>query len=289
MDLPDPDRRTLTLVPTHDGALYYRDGDGNFWRGYLFIEGAQSYDMVSSPAQAYEAGKAFGQFQRLLADLPSPRLIETIPDFHHTAKRFAALEKAIEADVANRARLAKPEIEFALHQKPMVDVLLDLQQRGDLVEQITHNDTKLNNVLLDNDTGQAICVIDLDTVMPGLTLYDFGDMVRTATCQAAEDERDISKVKMETPIFKALVQGYLEAAGDFLSQTEKDYLVFSGKLITFEMGIRFLADYLSGDTYYKIHRDGHNLDRCRTQFELIRSIEAQEDEMNRIVLEASRI
>jgi hypothetical protein len=279
----DPARRTLSLIPTHDGALYYRDSEGNVWRSYHFIEAAQSYDVVTSPQQAYEAGKAFGNFQRLLADLPAPRLIETIPDFHHTPKRFAALQQAIEADVCNRAKRARIEIEFALKQEAMVGILIELQNQGKILEKVTHNDTKINNVLLDDNTGQGICVIDLDTVMPGLSLYDFGDMVRAATCLAAEDEPDLSKVKMEMAIFKALTQGYLETAGESLSQVEKEYLVFSGKLITFEIGIRFLTDYLSGDTYFKIHREGHNLDRCRTQFELVRSIEAQEDEMQRVV------
>jgi thiamine kinase-like enzyme len=210
-------------------------------------------------------------------------LIETIPDFHHTPKRFAALQQAIEADICNRARLAKAEIEFALRQEAIVGVLIELQNRGEIPEKVTHNDTKINNVLLDDATGQGICVIDLDTVMPGLSLYDFGDMVRTATCLAAEDEPDLAKIRMEMPIFKSLVQGFLEAARESLNQTEKDYLVFSGKLITFEIGIRFLTDYLTGDSYFKIHREGHNLDRCRTQFELVRSIEAQEDEMTRVV------
>lgn len=283
LGLSEPQRRSLTLIPTHDGALYYQDGAGNFWRTYDLIEGAQSYDAATSPEQAYQAGKAFGQFQRLLADLPPPRLIETIPDFHHTSKRFAALERAIEADVRNRARLAKPEIEFALSREAMTGVLLDLQQQGQLIEQITHNDTKINNVLFDLTTGEGICVIDLDTVMPGLALYDIGDMIRTATCPVPEDERDLTKVRLEVPIFEALVRGYMEAAGDFLSQTDKDHLIFSGKLITFEMGIRFLADYLAGDTYYKIQRPDHNLDRCRTQLALIRSIEAQESQLSRIV------
>lgn len=278
----DITRRVLTVIPTHDGRSYFRDDQGNYWRTYVFIEQAKSYDAVQTTKQAFEAAKAFGQFQKLLTDLPAPRLHDTIPDFHNTPKRFATLEKAIEADAVTRAKLAKPEIDFALRHKPMTAVLLDLQQQGSIPERITHNDTKINNVMLDDATQEGICVIDLDTVMPGLALYDFGDMVRTATCSAAEDERDLSKIVMSLELFEALVRGYLTAAGDFLTKTERAHLAFAGKLITFEIGIRFLTDFLEGDRYFKTHRDGHNLDRCRTQFALVRSIEQQEDAMNKI-------
>lgn len=275
---PDLKRRVLSLLPARDGKVFHSDEQGNHWRAYVFIEKARTFDAVESPQQAYEAAKAFGQFQSLLSDLPAPRLHDTIPDFHHTAKRFAALEKAIESDVKNRAAQAKPEIDFALKRKAMVNVLLDAK----LPERITHNDTKFNNVMLDDATGQGICVIDLDTVMPGLAVYDFGDMVRTTTSPAKEDERDLSKVVMQLPMFEALVRGYLESASEFLTGAEKQFLAFSGKLITFEIGIRFLTDFLSGDTYFRIHRDGHNLDRCRTQFKLVESIEGQEDRMNEL-------
>ncbi len=240
---------------------------------------ARSYDAVESTGQAYEAGKAFGKFQQMLADLPQPRLHESIPDFHHTPKRFDALEKAIDSDVVNRAASSRPEIEFALAHRSMVSRLLD----ANLPERVTHNDTKLNNVLIDNETGEGICVIDLDTVMPGLAAYDFGDMVRTTTSPAKEDEQDLSKVRMDFAMFDALLRGYLDAAGDFLTAGEKEVLTFSGKLITFEIGIRFLTDHLSGDTYFKVHRPGHNLDRARTQFKLVESIEAQEGSMERLV------
>jgi hypothetical protein len=279
----DVTRRTLTLVPANDGKSHYIDPQGDCWRTYMFIENARSYDAVESPKQAFEAAKAFGQFQGLLADLPAPRLLDTIPDFHNTPKRFAALEKAIEADVANRAGLAKAEIEFALNRKPITSRLLDLAAQGILPERTTHNDTKFNNVMLDDTTQEGICVIDLDTVMPGLALYDFGDMVRTTTSPALEDEKDLSKVCMQFPMFEALVRGYLASAGDVLNCAEKEHLAFSGKLISFEIGIRFLADFLAGDVYFKVHREGHNLDRCRTQFKLVESIEAQEEAMNRLV------
>ncbi len=278
-DAPDASRRVLTLVPTHTGAAFVRDAAGYLWRVYVFIEGARGYDVVNDPAQAYAAARAFGNFQALLADLPLPRLHDTIPDFHHTPKRFAALEKSIGADVANRAALAKREIEFALRHRDICRGLLD----ANLPERVTHNDTKFNNVLLDDATGEGICVIDLDTVMPGLALYDFGDMVRTTTSPAKEDECDLSKVTMQFPMFEALARGYLSSAEKFLTPAEKNLLPFSGKLITFEIGLRFLTDFLAGDTYFKVHRAGHNLDRCRTQFALVESIARQEPAMNKLV------
>ena len=275
----DQSRRVLTLIPTRDGLAYHRDAEGNIWRAYIFIEHARTFDAVESAAQAFKAAQAFGQFQKLLADLPAPRLHDTIPDFHHTPKRYVALEKAIQADAANRVRLAQPEIEFALRHQAICRVLLDAH----LPERVTHNDTKFNNVMLDDATGEGICVIDLDTVMPGLALYDFGDMVRTTTSPAKEDERDLSKVKMQFPMFEALARGYLSSAAEFLTPAEKKWLPFSGKLITFEIGLRFLTDFLAGDVYFKVHRDGHNLDRCRTQFKLVESITQQEEQMNQLV------
>ena len=275
----DSSRRVLTLIPARSGAACYCDPAGNHWRVYIFIEAARGYDAVENPAQALAAAQAFGRFQKLLADLPAPRLHDTIPDFHHTPRRFAALEQAIAADAVNRAQLARPEIEFALRHKAMVSVLLE----ANLPERVTHNDTKFNNVLLDDATGVGVCVIDLDTVMPGLALYDFGDMVRTTTSPAKEDERDLSKVTMQFPMFEALARGYLSSAADFLTPAEKKFLPFSGQLITFEIGLRFLTDYLAGDTYFKVHREGHNLDRCRTQFKLVESIEQQTGQMNRLV------
>lgn len=275
----DCDRRVLALVPSRDERFWHVDSSGAYWRAYRFIEGAASYDAVESPDQAYQAARAFGRFQQMLASLPAPRLHETIPDFHHTPKRFAALEAAISDDVVNRAAAVKSEIAFALARKSMAGALIE----ANLPERVTHNDTKFNNVLLDDGTGEGICVIDLDTVMPGLAAYDFGDMVRTTTSSAKEDELDLSKVSMEFPMYEALLRGYLSSAGDFLTKEERRSLPVSGKLITFEIGIRFLTDYLSGDTYFKVHRPGHNLDRCRTQFKLVESIETQEEAMHRLV------
>ena len=264
---PDAARSALTLIPTRAGLSYWQDAAGNYWRTYIFIEQARTYDAIESPAQAFEAGRAFGRFQQLLADLPAPRLHDTIPDFHHTPKRFAQFASVLAADVANRAHLAIPEIEFAHRQQPLTGALL----AAGLPERITHNDTKLNNVMLDDATGAGVCVIDLDTVMPGLVLYDFGDLVRTSTSPAQEDERDLTKVTMQFPMFEALTRGYLSTAGAFLTKGERQHLVLAGQLITFEIGLRFLTDFLAGDTYFKVQRPGHNLDRCRTQFRLIES------------------
>jgi hypothetical protein len=272
-------RSALTLVSTREKESCYRDDQGNYWRCYLFIEMARTYDAVESADQAFQAAKAFGQFQKLLADLPTPRLHETIPDFHHTPKRFANLERTILADSSGRVTYAQREIQFALSRRAICGTLLN----AGLPERVTHNDTKLNNVMLDDATGNGICVIDLDTVMPGLALYDFGDMVRTATSPAKEDELDLSKVQMQFPMFEALVSGYLSSASEFLTPTEKKLLAFSGKLITFEIGVRFLTDFLAGDTYFKVHREDHNLHRCRTQFKLVESIEQQEEAMNKLV------
>jgi thiamine kinase-like enzyme len=276
---PDRDRLVLTLVPARDEKAWYVDAEGNHWRAYRFIEQAHTYDAVESPDQAFQAAKAFGRLQELLVHFPSPPLHETIPDFHHTPKRFIALEQAIASDVAKRSIIAKREIEFAFKHRSIVSVLLD----ANLPQRIAHNDTKFNNVLLDDITGEGICVIDLDTVMPGLVLHDFGDMVRSTTSPAREDERDLSRVTMQFSMFEALVRGYLASTASFLTTAEKQLLVSSSKLMTFEQGVRFLTDYLAGDVYYKVHHDEHNLDRCRTQFKLLESIELQEEKMDRLV------
>ena len=276
-------RRVLTLVPALDGKRWYTDAEGNHWRCHFFIERAKSYDQIEAPRQAFEAARAFGEFQEQLADLPAPRLHDTIPNFHHTRSRFDTLRQAIEQDACNRAAGVKAGIEFALTHEPLVDVLLNLQARGLLPERVTHNDCKLSNVMLDDTTGQGVCVIDLDTVMPGLTLYDFGDLCRTATCPTSEDERDLSKVEMRMEMFDALVGGYLASAGGFLNPVEKDHLVFCAKLITFEIGIRFLADHLAGDRYYKVHRPGQSADRARVQFKMVESFERNDSAMRQVV------
>ena len=281
--LTDGHRRALRLIPTHQGKSWHIDPSGNRWRCYDFIEGATGHDVVRSPAQAEAAAKAFGAFQSLLADLPGARLHETIPDFHHTPSRFARFQAALAKDSHGRAAAAGPEIAFALARASEVSVIVDALRAGTLPERVTHNDTKLNNVLLDDVTQEGVCVIDLDTVMPGSALYDFGDLVRTSTSPAAEDETDLSKVTMQLPMFEALVRGYLSSARGFLTPREKELLPFAGKLITLEIGLRFLTDWLEGDTYFKIKRPTHNLDRCRTQFKLVASIEEQLPAMQEIV------
>jgi hypothetical protein len=276
-------RRCLTLIPTRSGAAFYRDPRGNYWRTYVFIEKAATYDVIASPAMARAAARAFGRFQQLLADLPAPRLHDTIPDFHHTPRRFAVLEQALARDAANRAARAKAEIDFALQRRTLTQTLIRDYEQGLIPERIAHNDTKLNNVMIDDATQEGICVIDLDTVMPGLAHYDFGDMVRTATRSGAEDEPDLSRIVFQADMFDALAQGYLETAGGFLTPAETDRLAVSGPLITFEIGIRFLADYLVGDVYFKTHRPDHNLDRCRTQFKMVAEMERCRDAMEAMV------
>ena len=279
----DASRRALTLVPTRDGRGWYVDPRGNHWRCYVFVERATGHDVIRNADQAFQAAKAFGAFQALLADLPGDRLIETIPNFHHTPSRYAAFAAALAKDAHGRAKEAAPEIAFAQARAHEVGTIVEAMARGEIPERVTHNDTKLNNVLLDNESQEGICVIDLDTVMPGSALYDFGDLVRTSTSPAAEDETDLSKVTMQLPMFEALVQGYLASAGGFLTPRERELLPFAGKLITFEIGLRFLTDWLEGDVYFKVKRPRHNLDRLRTQFKLVESIEAQLPAMQALV------
>lgn len=275
----DGERRALRLVRAMDGKPWHVDAEGAYWRMYRFIDGAGSAELVESVSQCYEVARAFGRFQQQLASLPGPRLHDTIADFHNTPKRFAVLEGAIAADAAGRVKLAGPEIEFTLRRRAVASVLRD----AGLPERVTHNDTKINNVLLDEKTGEAVCVIDLDTVMPGLSLYDFGDLVRSATCAAGEDERDLGKVWVRFDYFEALARGYLAGTGGILTAAEKEQLTAAGKLIVYEQAIRFLTDYLAGDRYYKVIYDEQNLARCRTQLKLIESIEAQEHQMSRLV------
>ncbi len=268
----DIHRRSLSLIHTRSGDVVHQDGH-SWWRVYNFVENAIGYDCAESPQMAFEAAKAFGEFLGLLADLPGGQLNETIPDFHNTPSRYATLEKAIAEDRQGRASQCKDAIEFALSRRKLAHELSNLKLNGELSERATHNDTKLNNVLIDSRTKSAMCVIDLDTVMPGLAAYDFGDLVRTTISSAAEDERDITRIRVRTDIYERLVQGFLKGAGTALSAAEKSSLPIGAKAMTFENGIRFLTDHLAGDTYFKISRPNQNLDRCRAQFALLRSIE----------------
>jgi hypothetical protein len=284
----DPLRHALTLVPAADGGSWWRDAEGGPWRTYVFIEDAVTHETAEHLDHVENASRAFGRFQQQLADLPGARLSETIPDFHNTRRRFEHFRAAVERDAAGRAAAVRAEIDFVLAREADCSRLVELLERGELPERVTHNDTKLNNVMLDPRSGEAVCVIDLDTCMPGLTAYDFGDSIRIGASTAAEDERDLSRVGLSLDRFERIARGYLDAAGEFLTPREVEVLAFSGKLMTLECGSRFLADHLDGDNYFRIHRQGHNLDRCRTQFRMVADLEARMDEMEAIVRRCAR-
>ena len=279
----DIGRETLSVIKTVDGKNMYQTDDGCFYRMYNFIENAISYDAVENPNQLTEAARAFGKFQNMLADFPADKLHETIPNFHDTRKRFDNLKKAIAEDKAGRLASVKEEVEFALAREAEVGTIVDAIADGSVPLRVTHNDTKLNNVMLDKDTGEGVCVIDLDTVMPGSLLYDYGDALRFGASTGAEDETDLSKITFSLELFEAFTKGFLNEVGSKLTPRERELLPFGAKIMTFECGIRFLTDYLEGDTYFKIHREHHNLDRCRTQFKLVADIELKTEEMHKII------
>lgn len=283
-----PGQRAFTLIRTRQGTPCWQDPDGEVWRLWPFVYGARTADAVASPAQAREAARAFGHFQSLLRDLPGPPLHEVIPGFHDTLARFAQFQRALDDDDSGRAAHCGPEIEFAYACEAFIRQFAELAASGALPVRIAHNDAKINNVMLDDEHGKAVCVIDLDTVMPGLALFDFGDMVRTMTTTAAEDETESDTVDMDMTLYKALADGYLGAVPDFLSSAEIEAMPDAGRIITLETGLRFLTDYLHGDRYFRTARPDHNLDRCRTQFALARSIERQTDEMRAVTDAAAR-
>ncbi len=271
-------RRVLRLVPTHVGGYVHRDDDGAAWRAYVVVEGARARARAAAADEARAVACAFGTFQRLLRDYDGPRLRETLPGFHDTRRRFAAFRAALAADVSGRGARARAEVDFALAREGFASCLLDLHAAGLLPECVTHNDAKIDNVLLDDATGEGLCVIDLDTVMPGLALYDFGDLVRTATSTAAEDETDLARVDVDVELFAAVARGWSQALGDALP-LEREHLLTAGRLITFETGLRFLTDFLDGDRYFRVHRPDHNLERCRTQFAFMRALERRDGEL----------
>lgn len=279
----DPDRETLNVVRTLEGKSYYEDQGHSFWRVFLFVEGTLCLEKVESPKDFYNGGAAFGNFQRMLAEYPAGELHETIPNFHNTPSRFQDFRRALEADRAGRAALVRPEIEFALSREEEISVLTDLLKKGELPLRVTHNDTKLNNILFDRATGRALCVIDLDTVMPGLSLYDFGDSIRFGASTGAEDERDLSRIELDLELFEAFTEGFLKGCGGKLTRREIEMFPMGAKLMTYECGIRFLGDFLEGDVYFKVHRENHNLDRARTQFKLVADMEKKWDQMVSIV------
>lgn len=276
-------REPLVIIPTRDGRIYHRDTVGECWRCYRWIEGASSHEFVSHAGQARAAAAAFGEFQRALTDLPGPRLHVIIPGFHDTPGRYTRFEQAVAAAAHRRVAAARSEIAALRERVRIAKVLQGLHAAGQIPERITHNDTKVSNVLLDDATGHGVCVIDLDTVMPGLAPHDFGDMVRTATNSAAEDAADLTSVGLRLPIFAALCEGYLEATRGFLNATEIEHLTLAAQLITYEQALRFLTDFLQGDTYYKTAHPDHNLQRTRAQLALLRSMEAQAAEMEVLV------
>lgn len=284
----NPERETLTVIKTKDGKNYYKTEDGDVYRLYIYIDNSVARSVVTDPVQLYHAGKAFGKFQFMLADYPAENLFEVIPDFHNTRKRFEALKEAIENDIAGRKHLVEKEIEFALSQEHYIDTVVDGLASGELPLRVTHNDTKINNVLFDKDTEEGLCVIDLDTVMPGSLLYDFGDALRAGATTGAEDETDLSKVWFDMYAFKNFAKGFLEYTNASMTDKEAELLPLSAKLLTYECGIRFLTDYLNGDTYFKIHREHHNLDRARNQFKLVEDMTNKEAEMMSIINQLRR-
>jgi Ser/Thr protein kinase RdoA (MazF antagonist) len=277
------ERETLNLVKTIDGKGFFKSEEGQYWRSYIFIEGAKTYQVVENLNHFYNSGKALGKFQQLLSDFPADKLHETIPNFHNTEKRFEDFMGAVNRNTAGRLDEVTAEVEFVIERESKTKILANLIKEGKLPLRVTHNDTKFNNVMIDDLTGEGICVIDLDTVMPGLSLYDFGDSIRSGANPAEEDETDLSKVWMELELFEAFTKGFLQTAGKSLTKTEIEYLPFSAKLMTFECGMRFLADYLDGDVYFKVHREHHNLDRARTQFKMVADMECKFEEMKAIV------
>ena len=281
----DP-RGSLHLNPTKDGRLYIPDADGDMWRLYDFVEGSVCLQAPETADDLYQSAIAFGTFQQQLADFPAATLHETIPDFHNTPARYRKLRQAVEADVCGRAAAVRPEIDFALAREEEAGALQRMRDSGELPTRVTHNDTKLNNVMLDENTHRPLCVIDLDTVMPGLAAYDFGDSIRFGAATAAEDEKDLTKMEMDLDAFETYTQGFLTACPG-LTARERETLPLGAKLMTLECGVRFLTDYLEGDHYFAIDRPEHNLDRARTQFKLVEDMERKWDDMAAVVARLS--
>ena len=280
-------RETLNLVPTRDGKLYYTDSTGKAWRLMPYVEGTLC--LQKATPELFEASaRAFGRFQWLLADYPAETLHESIVNFHNTEDRFAKFLAALEADKMGRAKEVQPEVQFVLDRKADCSVALNALREGKLPLRVTHNDTKLNNVLIDENTLEGVCIIDLDTTMPGLSIYDFGDSIRFGANHSAEDEKDLSKVNFDIELYQRYTRGFLEGAKGGLTQAELDYLPWGAKLMTLECGIRFLTDYLDGDHYFHIRYPEQNLDRTRTQFKLVADMEAQWEEMHNIVKEIAK-
>jgi aminoglycoside phosphotransferase (APT) family kinase protein len=281
--VPDAGRRVLSLVPTLDGASHHVDGAGETWRLVPWVEGTRSTERATTEGEARETARAFGRFLAQLQDLPGPPLHETIAGFHDTPARLAAFERAVAADRVSRAAGCRGETEALLDRRALASALALPAARGEIPVRPAHNDAKIANVLFDEATGEALCVVDLDTVMPGLSLHDFGDLARSAVSDSDEDERDLARVSVRVPVFAALAHGFVEGAGAALSSAERGLLVAGAEVIVYEQALRFLADHLDGDRYYRTSRPGHNLDRARSQLRLLESLEAVEPELRRIV------
>lgn len=279
----DAARETMTVLRTKNGAAYFTDSEGGAWRVYPFVENTLCLQKAETPELFYASAKAFGNFQRMLKDYPADTLFETIENFHDTENRLANFEKALAADKLGRAKDCAPEIAFVKAHAADCSVALEALRAGRLPLRVTHNDTKLNNILIDKDTGEGICVIDLDTVMPGLSINDFGDSIRFGASTAAEDEPELDKVHFDIGLYELYVKGYLETAGEVLTPAELDSLPWGARLMTLECGMRFLTDFLQGDTYFKTAYPEHNLVRARTQFKLVQEMEQQFDAMRRLV------
>ena len=280
-------RETLNLVPTREGKLFYTASNGQTWRLMPYVEGTVCLQKAT-PALFEASARAFGRFQMLLSDYPAETLHEVIVNFHNTEDRFAKFLAALEADKLGRAREVQPEIQFVMDRKADCSVAVSALREGKLPLRVTHNDTKLNNVLMDEKTQEGICVIDLDTTMPGLSIYDFGDSIRFGANHSAEDEKDLSKVNFDIGLYRIYTRGFLEGARGGLTEAELEYLPWGAKLMTMECGIRFLTDYLDGDNYFHIHYPEQNLDRCRTQFKLVSDMEKQWEQMANIVKEMAK-
>ena len=275
---------SLKTFPAKDGENYVLDSSEDYWRMYNFVDGTITFDVIQNNEQAFEAARAFGTFQMNTLELNATDFYETIPNFHHLGKRYEKFDLVREENPKNRVELVKEEIKFALEHRKIADITLNFIATGKLPVRVTHNDAKLNNVLLNAQTGKGVCVIDLDTVMPGLVMYDFGDMARSFASPVAEDDNDYSKVQFRKEIFESLTRGYLSVLSDILSTTEKENLLLGAKYMTLIMGLRFLTDYIEGDVYYKTNYDDHNLVRAKNQFALLKSIEDQEVELQEIIL-----
>ena len=279
----DPKREVLNLIPCKSGGFLFKAYDGGVWRVYDAITGARTYQSAEIPGLFYSSAYAFGHFQRQLSDFPAEKLHETIVDFHNTVDRLAKFEKAVEDNLANRIDSAMPEIEFVRKHKDLCSYIVDRIASGEYPLRVTHNDTKLNNVMIDDETHKALCVIDLDTVMPGSVLYDFGDSIRFGASNASEDEHDLDKVFMRLELFEEYLDGFLAGLDNSLTPEEIMGLPYGAIVITFETGIRFLTDYLNGDTYFATHYEGQNLYRTRTQLKLVADMLEKLDKMDEII------